>query len=816
MKNQSVHEDRRQGVALIIVLGFLSIMVMMAVAFLTQSRVERMVSNASLEAMRSRQIAQTAIASSMQDYLNALKSVDQTDTEHDIFLSGDDSGGISHYYSGLTLGDDRLLIGKVEDWLKVAHLDTAKGGGAVSDDIQEAEWIWVREDPGARSRILGRYAYAVFDMSGLLDANLLGADYGDNIPQYGSISNRNNVRRMLFDALDESAGGNKQLRLNFYRDVWRGFDTPAALLNLTDGDFNDGRNSGANRWLGLDMDEEAGEPLGDISALSPYSYSVLHLGSEGGQNLKIPCDAANIVASAAAPLAAISGTAAAGTIHQALQDYESPAGTPPQGTDYPSVKNVPMFNEVGIQVSLQGTATAVINPADGFPFWNYNMIVVLRTEFWYPFPAAEHHGIGVPAFSFTPLVGGDSTLGPASSTANIWVQLMGSAGGTMIPLLATPPPGLAIAIPLPSAANCAIPRAIPPVTITVPLTDAAGGSALLPQGMNLMVAYIQTRIGAPLMVTQGAGNADSTPSISSTPLGLEWPFIPPVTVVSGPLPTGGPPTPLLPSWEADDPRLNHDMNHWSQTGPTWGATNNATIGAQATAMGSIGYNPGSYFYCRNGLMESPAELGYIPTDTPWVTLDIFSDDGIRLMNRLICNPDVYELLSEYDVFFTNGTVNPYTRNTNVLNACFYGLDIREAPGVAGSPSGSELVNGGELRELVDAIMAEPQKDGFAGWARVLSDGHIVPDWNKNNRISALGNTWGLFNESDRIFVVAVIAQSIKESADETQEGNWNPTEDIISGERRAVALCWLDASAEGSADELTQEMNILMFQYLNE
>ena len=64
--------ERRQGVALIVVLGFLSIMVMMAVAFLTQARVERMVAGASLESMRTRQMAQSAIAAGMQDYLNAL------------------------------------------------------------------------------------------------------------------------------------------------------------------------------------------------------------------------------------------------------------------------------------------------------------------------------------------------------------------------------------------------------------------------------------------------------------------------------------------------------------------------------------------------------------------------------------------------------------------------------------------------------------------------------------------------------------------------------------------------------------------------
>ena len=59
---------------MIVVLGFLSLMIMMAVAFLTQARVERMVAAFSLEGMRTRQVTQTAIAAAMQDYLNAQKT----------------------------------------------------------------------------------------------------------------------------------------------------------------------------------------------------------------------------------------------------------------------------------------------------------------------------------------------------------------------------------------------------------------------------------------------------------------------------------------------------------------------------------------------------------------------------------------------------------------------------------------------------------------------------------------------------------------------------------------------------------------------
>ena len=82
------HNER--GVALIIVLGFLGLMVMMAVAFMVQARVERMVADSTLDGMRARQVAQTGIAAAIQDYMNAIKSLDsQSDTKYDMFLSGD-------------------------------------------------------------------------------------------------------------------------------------------------------------------------------------------------------------------------------------------------------------------------------------------------------------------------------------------------------------------------------------------------------------------------------------------------------------------------------------------------------------------------------------------------------------------------------------------------------------------------------------------------------------------------------------------------------------------------------------------------------
>ncbi len=62
----------------------------------------------------------------------------------------------------------------------------------------------------------------------------------------------------------------------------------------------------------------------------------------------------------------------------------------------------------------------------------------------------------------------------------------------------------------------------------------------------------------------------------------------------------------------------------------------------------------------------------------------------------------------------------------------------------------------------------------------------------------------------------VIAQSITEAPEEADPiGTWNENADMISDERVAVALCWMDTSAVGGAD-LTREMEIIAIRYLDE
>ena len=778
--------DSRRGVALIIVLGFLTIMILMANAFLTQARVERLVSDSSLEGMRTRQVAQTAMAAAMQDYLNALLSIPQSDPTHDVFLSGDAPVSLGFYYSGDLIGDDRLLIGKVEDWLLDEHLDAALDGGIPEDGARNAEWIWVRQQPGARSRILGRYAYACFDMSGLLDANLLGTQYGDDVPQYGDRTNRTNVRKMVYEALSQSGGGDGQRKLNLYQRIWKGFDTPAALLHLTDGDWNDGRNSGPNRWLGADMDESL---VGGISpsSLSAYSYAALHR-EDGSGKEKVACVASEIQKDA--DFDDILAGANQADVIKAMEDYES-TDRAPQGVNYPSVKNVPMFNEIGARARL--VETPVVGGS------TYVLELRLRLEFWYPFPSDDNDISG--SFSMTiPSIGGSiAPQGPA----DIWVQMAGA------PAIMTIQAGTASSVPaalaVPANYNNGLPYYSPSasdgeIVYTIQLLDA--GVAVMPGGLQLLINNV--KISRPLVLTAG-GPVDSTPT--AEPFDISFSGEPPIG--------NGQQTPWK-SLGVSDPRLNHLVDAWSiEDPPTWNQVNTSAKGAKDEARAALGYPPGDYFYCRNGPMKCPAELGYLSAGSPWKTLDVFSDKGVSLMNRLI-DEDRADFFQTYDVFFTNGTINPYTRHTNVLNAAFYGVDIREVPGIDEEPKNSERLNGNNLKLIVDAMMAAPVKNGYAGWGKILASKNLPQDLNKNKRIAIMNDTWGLFNESDRLFVVAVIAQSIKEGGDPSGLGNWSAVDDVITGERRAVALCWMDGSADVGGSSLARELNVIMFQYLNE
>ena len=269
-------------------------------------------------------------------------------------------------------------------------------------------------------------------------------------------------------------------------------------------------------------------------------------------------------------------------------------------------------------------------------------------------------------------------------------------------------------------------------------------------------------------------------------------------------------------YEAIDPRLNHlNDDGWELGEGTMGDINKAAI---SRGFGTNGDS--TNFYCRNAAMVSPLDLGNFSTGNPWKTLEFCTKEGADALSRMVSRQTIDEV-EDVGVAYTNGTINPNTSSTNVLRAAFAGLKFKD--------DGKELSDA-DMKELIEILgqITKTKKitdnsgsTEFKGacmrsvdwiWAKQFqADGYYGKKWSKNERHRLIGSTWGLFNPNNSMFTVLVIGQSIKEGP--TQPGAWS-TDDVVTGERRAVALVWRDPTPPGI--NMPHEMFVKMFKMLDE
>ena len=94
MKRQNPRSRNQSGVALIVVLGFLSLLMVLAVPFLITARIEQEVSDYSLEAIRCRQLLRSGLAAALNDYSRELWSekLYLPDEDYEVFVSEGSTG----------------------------------------------------------------------------------------------------------------------------------------------------------------------------------------------------------------------------------------------------------------------------------------------------------------------------------------------------------------------------------------------------------------------------------------------------------------------------------------------------------------------------------------------------------------------------------------------------------------------------------------------------------------------------------------------------------------------------------------------------
>lgn len=141
-------QSRRDGVALVMVLGFLSVLVLLAVGFAISMRIERLASQNYSEVVKSRQLVYAALTRAQADI--------------DIQMMNSMYPAFPGYRS--STGSINLITGSASNYIPRAVYDAAINSLKVG-------WKDMKDNTG---RLHGRYAYSAVDCSGLVDINLDG------------------------------------------------------------------------------------------------------------------------------------------------------------------------------------------------------------------------------------------------------------------------------------------------------------------------------------------------------------------------------------------------------------------------------------------------------------------------------------------------------------------------------------------------------------------------------------------------------------------------------------------------------------------
>ena len=190
-----ISRPRRRGSALVIVLGVLSVLMLMAIAFSTFVRTERGGSTNIKNAFVARSALDTALGRAMESIDLAFGSADNDDPVAPWPFPWLASAGDGDHYQCAALGDNEtaeahVLTAKIAEYLTPAQLALVKsakcGWAPIKSSISASPASPSRSgrdygDYGRPSEdsLIGRYAFVALDTTGLLDMNQTGIYPGD-------------------------------------------------------------------------------------------------------------------------------------------------------------------------------------------------------------------------------------------------------------------------------------------------------------------------------------------------------------------------------------------------------------------------------------------------------------------------------------------------------------------------------------------------------------------------------------------------------------------------------------------------------------
>ncbi|MCF7838462.1 MAG: hypothetical protein K9N49_07505 [Candidatus Marinimicrobia bacterium] len=385
--------DPRSGIALIIVIGFLSVLVILGVGFAIAMRTERLTSRYFAEDVNARHLIPRALHTAMEmidtQYAGAMYIPTWNSGST---WAGYRSGGAGELVTNPPFASSSYFTSAIP----TAVRSTSQWG--------QARWVEITSGVGADpNEVIGRIACVADDLSGLVDANYIGIT---NIPGVNraihiepttllsEFSDPANVSRFIARRLPGHA--QPITRFEDVADIWiEGLHSYPA---------------GSTRFLRSQPDSLVAyshAPNGFWDGATVQSRAYI-----GTNSAQLSANKAEIVAALMA--GGLDATQADNT-HINLLDYLDSADVPQGGVGHPHHEATPLINEFQVQV----TSVAVPDPGGVNPP-TYDLSATIQVELFYPYVTDEPGPYELQVFwqpqNGVPPFGVDSRMGAISGS----------------------------------------------------------------------------------------------------------------------------------------------------------------------------------------------------------------------------------------------------------------------------------------------------------------------------------------------------------------------------------------------------------------
>ena len=757
-------QDDKDGIALIVVLGMLSVLALMAVAFAISMRTERMAASSFADVVRARNLMDAALGRTITEHIPTAQASD--------------------FYPNWTVFPPRsgtpgnnFMAAKGSNYVPGVLIDSVRPRDII-------EWIDIIDPQD--NRFYGQYSYLVVNQSGLLDANIVAESNRVNGLHPAEISVNSDIfEEATFDPNTQQGGRLRDWRGQFIRfetvpelyslGVWQAdtiaqtiITNPPPFLPLHSfyvDHFHVFSHYPQGSWISYDSDPVV-RPQNFVG-LEPDEWS----------DEVIEAIVRNLTSPPNAPFLEEED---AESFVDMLIDYATPTYVPrnPAG---PSFKRVPMLNEIVV------SNTFVRLPPDAtFTNDQVQLRVHVDVETFYPFRRPASPRAFRVHYSGTPIVVAISPTHDVNDLGELTLQ------NIQDPLDPGDNPHDQLDYRVTRFTFASDP---------VEINDNWDGMAI---GLQIDPGTIQVtlREDTDAVVNQVSGWEPNDFRFIFGGFAALTAYDEPATV--------GPPQRVGRS--ADDPRLNWNASptagQWRGQAITLGEPNSrAGLSPQPTdeVMRPL--------YCRQGQLRSAAELSFLlysgdPANPfqPWRTLRLLGPDpnqSARLLDRFtVVDPSVES--------HRRGKVNINTPHANVLAAALAYSPVRATWLPQGTPPrGAVTVD--EARLIADRIIAGLPSAG----ARNLSALAAIPDLQTTDIVTLLDlpendkfvaesfvrHSHGLLGTRHTLYTAFLITRVFPRGFDpdpSRSEIDIPPgltIDDMVVAEQRAVAVIWRDPGA---------------------